>query len=77
MGSRAPKEEERGLPEQTGLRENVCNLNLAAGYRSIPLRKPRITDSQVKSSPGRGSGLHKGPEVRKIDAQAVPTLLRS
>lgn len=69
--SRALHDKERGLHKETGLRENVCDLNLAGAYRSIPLRKHQIMHSKVKSAPGRGNGLYKGPEVRKIDEQTV------
>lgn len=72
MAERAPNEEENGLRQETGLREHICHLNLAGGCTRAPLRKPQIMHSQVKSSPGRGNGLHRGPEVRKTDVQAVP-----
>lgn len=44
--SRALHDEERGLHKETGLRENVCDLNLAGAYRSIPLRKHQIMHSK-------------------------------
>lgn len=70
---RVLKDKGHELRKDTELRRNVYNLNQGGGCRGTPVYRYPTVHGKIKSAPGRGNGLYKGLQARKIYGQASPT----